>query len=113
MNATEIAATLSVRAADVCRRYLPRPQTGQLDRRHKRLQGALALCAPSPPGIPEKWTDAATNKWISARSHFCAPAEHQAAPRHGGGQRLLVRLPLPPLAAITPAYDHEEAARRL
>ena len=24
MNATEIAATLSVRAADVCRRYLPR-----------------------------------------------------------------------------------------
>ena len=31
-------------------------------RRHKRRQGALALCAPGLPGIPEKWTDAATNK---------------------------------------------------
>ena len=31
-------------------------------RRHKRRQGALALCAPGPPGIPEKWTDAATDK---------------------------------------------------
>ena len=42
----------------------PRPQTGQIldSRRHKRRQGALALCAPGPPGIPEKWTDAATNK---------------------------------------------------
>ena len=42
----------------------PRPQTGQIldSRRHKRRQGALALCAPGPPGIPEKWTDATTNK---------------------------------------------------
>ena len=31
-------------------------------RRHKRRQGALSLCAPGPPGIPEEWTDAATNK---------------------------------------------------
>ena len=65
MNATEIAATLSVRAADVCRRYLPpRPQTGQIldSRRHKRRQGALALCAPGLAGIPEKLNDAATNK---------------------------------------------------
>ena len=65
MNATEIAATLSVRAADICRRYLPRGRkTGQIrdSRRHKRRQRALTLCAPGPPGIPEKWTGAATNK---------------------------------------------------
>ena len=42
----------------------PRPQTGQIldSRRHKRRQGVLALCAPGLPGIPEKWTGAATNK---------------------------------------------------
>ena len=41
-----------------------RPQTGQIrdSWRHKRRQGALALCAPGLPGIPEKWTGAATNK---------------------------------------------------
>ena len=42
----------------------PRPQTGQIldSWRHKRRQEALALCAPGLPGIPKKWTDAATNK---------------------------------------------------
>ena len=65
MNATEIAATLSVRAADVCRRYLSR---GRKQGRYwtvgdtKRRQGALVLCAPGLPGKPEKWTGAATNK---------------------------------------------------
>ena len=48
MNATEIAAALSARAEDVCRRYLPRGRkAGQIldHRRHKRRQGALALRA--------------------------------------------------------------------
>ena len=42
----------------------PRPQTGQIldSWRHKRRQEALALCVPGLPGIPKKWTDAATNK---------------------------------------------------
>ena len=49
MDTTEIAAELSTRAEDVCRRYLPRRRRqGQIldHRRHKRRQGALALCAP-------------------------------------------------------------------
>ena len=49
MNATEIAAALSTRAEDVCRRYLPRGRKqGRYwtSRRHKRRQGALALRAP-------------------------------------------------------------------
>ena len=65
MNATEIAATLSVRAADICRRYLPRGRkqgrygtAGDTnDAKGRSLFVRLAL-----PGIPEKWTGAATNK---------------------------------------------------
>ena len=65
MNATEIAATLSVRAADVCRRYLPR---GRKQGRYWTVgdtngaKGRSRLCALGFPGIPEKWTGAATNK---------------------------------------------------
>ena len=65
MNATEIAATLSVRAADVCRRYLPR---GRKQGRYWTVgdtngaKGRSLFVRLALPGIPEKWTDAATNK---------------------------------------------------
>ena len=65
MNATEIAATLSVRAEDVCRRYLPR---GRKQGRYWTVgdtsgaKGRSLFVRLAPPGIPEKWTDAATNK---------------------------------------------------
>ena len=65
MNAIEIAATLSVRAADVCRRYLPR---GRKQGRYwtvgdtNSAKGRSLFVRLTPPSIPEKWTDAATNK---------------------------------------------------
>ena len=64
MNATEIAATLSVRAADVCRRYLPRGRKQGRYWTAGDTNGAKgrSLFVRLAPGIPEKWTDAATNK---------------------------------------------------
>ena len=65
MNATEIAATLSVRAADVCRRYLPR---GRKQGRYWTVgdtngaKGRSLFVRLAFQGIPEKWTGAATNK---------------------------------------------------
>ena len=65
MNATEIAATLSVRAADFCRRYLPRSRkqgrcgtAGDTN----SAKGRSLFVRLAPPGIPGKWTGAATNK---------------------------------------------------
>ena len=57
MNATEIAAALSTRAEDVCRRYLPRGRKqGRYwtSRRHKWRRGALALRAPGAPRYTRK-----------------------------------------------------------
>ena len=65
MNATEIAAALSTRAEDVCRRYLPR---GRKQGRYwtagdtSGAKGRSLFVRLAPPGIPGKWTDAATNE---------------------------------------------------
>ena len=65
MNATEIAAALSTRAEDVCRRYLPR---GRKQGRYWTIgdtsgaKGRSLFVRLAPPGIPGKWTDAATNE---------------------------------------------------
>ena len=65
MNATEIAAALSARAEDVCRRYLPR---GRKQGRYwtagdtSGAKGRSLFVRLAPPGIPGKWTDAATNE---------------------------------------------------
>ena len=65
MNATEIAAALSTRAEDVCRRYLPR---GRKQGRYWTIgdtsgaKGRSLFVRLAPPGIPGKWTDAATNQ---------------------------------------------------
>ena len=91
MNATEIAATLSVRAEDVCRRYLPR---GRKQGRYwtvRDTNGAkgrslfvrLALRA-----YPRNGPAPRPQAWISARSHPSAHRRSIAAPRHGGGPRV-------------------------
>ena len=119
MNATEIAAALSTRAEDVCRRYLPR---GRRQGRYWTIgdtsgaKGRSLFVRLAPPGIPGKWTDAATNEhgdlldlirlhtsgaslWHAmeeARAFLVLPsAAHANGGDHAGG------------------YDREEAARRL
>ena len=60
MNATEIAAALSTRAEDVCRRYLPR---GRKQGRYWTVgdtngaEGRSLFVRLAPPGIPGKWTE--------------------------------------------------------
>ena len=119
MNATEIAAALSTRAEDVCRRYLPR---GRRQGRYWTIgdtsgaKGRSLFVRLAPPGIPGKWTDAATNEHGDLldliRLHTGG-----ASLRHAM-EEALAFLSLP---RSTPAnggdhaggYDREEAARRL
>ena len=87
MNATEIASALSTRAEDVCRRYLPRgSKQGQIldSWRHKRRQGALALCTPGASRYPRKMDRRRNQRtWRSARSHPSAHRRSIATARHG------------------------------
>ena len=119
MNATEIAAALSTRAEDVCRRYLPR---GRRQGRYWTIgdtsgaKGRSLFVRLAPPGIPGKWTDAATNEHGDLldliRLHTGGASLRQAM------EEALAFLALPP---STPdnggnhagGYDREEAARRL
>ena len=119
MNATEIAAALSTRAEDVCRRYLPR---GRRQGRYWTIgdtsgaKGRSLFVRLAPPGIPGKWTDAATNEHGDLldiiRLHTGA-----ASLRHAM-EEVLAFLALPSAAPATGGdnaggYDREEAARRL
>ena len=119
MNATEIAAALSARAEDVCRRYLPR---GRRQGRYWTVgdtsgaKGRSLFVRLAPPGIPGKWTDAATNEHGDLldliRLHTGG-----ASLRHAM-EEARAFLVLPPSVPATGGdhaggYDREEAARRL
>ena len=116
MNATAVAAALGARAEEVCRRYLPH------GRKHGRYwtagdvrgaRGRSLFVRLAPPGVPGKWTDAATGEHgdlldlvriaSGAGSLRAALAEARAF------------LSLPPTTVAHPAdsYDRTEAARRL
>ena len=119
MNATEIAAALSTRAEDVCRRYLPR---GRRQGRYWTVgdtsgaKGRSLFVRLAPPGIPGKWTDAATNEhgdlldlirlhtggaslWHAMEEDRAFLSLRQSTPANGGNR--------------AGGYDREEAARRL
>ena len=103
MNATEIAATLSVRAEDVCRRYLPR---GRKQGRYwtvgdtngakgRSLFVRMALRAYPRNGPAPR----PTSMDICSISSVCAPAEHRcAAPWRRPSRSSHCRRPLPPMA---------------
>ena len=108
MNATEIAAALSTRAEDVCRRYLPR---GRKQGRYWTVgdtsgaKGRSLFVRLAPPGIPGKWTDAATNEHGDLldliRLHTGGASLRHAMEEASRSSHC--RGPLPPMAAITPA----------
>ena len=91
MNATEIAATLSVRAADVCRRYLPRGSkqgrywavgdTNGAKGRSLFVRLALRIYLKMDRRHDQQ-------AWRSARSHPSVHRRSIAAPRYGGGPRV-------------------------
>ena len=83
MNATEIAATLSVRAEDVCRRYLPRGRkqgrywtVGDTNGAKGRSLFVRLAFQEYPRNGP---TPRPTSMDICSISSVCAPAEHRCA----------------------------------
>ena len=119
MNATEIAAALSARAEDVCRRYLPR---GRKQGRYWTIgdtsgaKGRSLFVRLAPPGIPGKWTDGATNQHGDLLDLIRLRTGGASLRRAMEEARAF--LSLPPSAPANSSdhaggYDREEAARRL
>ena len=116
MNATGIAAALGQRAEEVCRRYLPRGRkqgrywvAGDLD----GAKGRSLFVHLSGPGVPGKWTDAATSEHgdlLDLIRHRCGEPTLRAALTEA---RAFLALPASPGTGEAGTYDASEAARRL
>ena len=116
MNATAVAAALGARAEEVCRRYLPH---GRKSGRYwtagdiRGARGRSLFVRLAPPGVPGKWTDAATGE------HGDLLDLIRIASGTGSLRIALAEargfLSLPAVSAPTgpDTYDRTEAARRL
>ena len=116
MNATAVAAALGARAEEVCRRYLPH---GRKSGRYwtagdiRGARGRSLFVRLAPPGVPGKWTDAATGE------HGDLLDLIRIASGTGSLRIALAEargfLSLPAMSAPTgpDVYDRTEAARRL
>ena len=116
MNASAIAAALSLRAEAVCRQYLPHGRrqgrywvAGDLD----GARGRSLYVRLTGPGTPGKWTDAATGEHGDLldiiRHRLRAPTLRAALDE----ARAFLALPAAPATGEGDAYDATEAARRL
>ena len=116
MNASAVAAALARRAEEVCRRYLPH---GRKRGRYwtagdiRGAPGRSLFVRLAPPGVPGKWTDAATGEHgdlldlvrIASGAGSLRAALDEA--------RAFLALPASRAAASDGPYDATEAARRL
>ena len=116
MNATAVAAALGARAEEVCRRYLPH---GRKSGRYwtagdiRGARGRSLFVRLAPPGVPGKWTDAATGEHgdlLDLIRIASGTGSMRAALAEARGF-----LSLPTMSAPTgpDVYDRTEAARRL
>ena len=114
--AAAIAAALAARAEDVCRRYLPNGRRlgrywicGDLD----GARGRSLFVRLTPPGVPGKFTDAATGQHGDLldliRYRTNAPTLRAALDE----ARRFLALPVSPATAPAEPYDATEAARGL
>ena len=114
--AAAVAAALAARAEEVCRQYLPHGRrqgrywiAGDID----GARGRSLFVRLAPPGVPGKFTDAATGEHgdlldlIRYRSN--APTLRAALDE----ARRFLALPVSPATAPDAPYDATEAARRL
>ena len=115
MNATAVAA-LGARAEEVCRRYLPH------GRKHGRYwtagdvrgaRGRSLFVRLAPPGVPGKWTDAATGEHGDLLDLIRIASGAGSLRAALAEARAFLSLPAMPLPADTESYDRTEAARRL
>ena len=116
MNATAIAAALGARAEEVCRRYLPH---GRKQGRYwtagdiRGARGRSLFVRLAPPGVPGKWTDAASGEHgdlldlirIASGSGSLRVALAEA--------RAFLASPAMPSIGSPEDYDRTDAARRL
>ena len=116
MNATAVAAALGARAEEVCRRYLPH------GRRHGRYwtagdvrgaRGRSLFVRLSPPGVPGKWTDAATGEHGDLLDLIRIASGAGSLRAALAEARAFLSMPPMPAPAGPDSYDRTEAARRL
>ena len=116
MNATAVAAALGARAEEVCRRYLPH------GRKHGRYwtagdirgaRGRSLFVRLAPPGVPGKWTDAATGEHGDLLDLIRIASGAGSLRAALAEARAFLAMPAVPLPADTESYDRTEAARRL
>ncbi len=116
MNATAVAAALGARAEEVCRRYLPH------GRKHGRYwtagdirgaKGRSLFVRLAPPGVPGKWTDAATGEHGDLLDLIRIASGAASLRAALAEARAFLSLPPAPVAAASDTYDRMEAARRL
>ena len=116
MNATDVAAALGARAEEVCRRYLPH------GRKHGRYwtagdirgaRGRSLFVRLAPPGVPGKWTDAATGEHGDLLDLIRLASGSGSLRAALAEARTFLAMPAMTLPANADSYDRMEAARRL
>ncbi len=116
MNATAVAAALGARAEEVCRRYLPH------GRKHGRYwtagdirgaRGRSLFVRLAPPGVPGKWTDAATGEHGDLLDLIRIASGAGSLRAALAEARAFLSLPPATVAGGSDSYDRTEAARRL
>ena len=116
MNATAVAAALGARAEEVCRRYLPH------GRKHGRYwtagdirgaRGRSLFVRLAPPGVPGKWTDAATGEHGDLLDLVRIASGAGSLRAALAEARAFLSMPATSLPADSDSYDRTEAARRL
>ena len=116
MNATAIAAALGARAEEVCRRYLPH---GRRSGRYwtagdiRGARGRSLFVRLGPPGIPGKWTDAATGEHGDLLDLIRIASGAGSLRAALAEARAFLSLPAAPVTDGPDSYDRSEAARRL
>ena len=116
MNATAVAAALGARAEEVCRRYLPH------GRKHGRYwtagdirgaRGRSLFVRLAPPGVPGKWTDAATGEHGDLLDLIRIASGAGSLRIALAEARAFLSLPPATVDGSSDSYDRTEAARRL
>ena len=116
MNATAVAAALGARAEEVCRRYLPH---GRKNGRYwtagdvRGARGRSLFVRLAPPGVPGKWTDAATGEHGDLLDLIRIASGAGSLRAALAEARAFLALPPMPAPADPDSYDRMEAARRL
>ena len=119
MNATAVAAALGARAEEVCRRYLPH---GRKSGRYwtagdiRGARGRSLFVRLVPPGVPGKWTDAASGEHgdlLDLIRIASGAGSLRAALAEARGFLSMPAMPAMPVADGPDTYDRTEAARRL